>query len=128
MGFMIYELHKDKVHILNFVVSPAFRRIDIGTSMIEKIVKKLSKLGRQEIIVVVGESNLPAQLFFKKMSFKAVLVLRGHYDDADEDAYVFRFSLNDNHTAGTLPFDIPFVKKSLNQFHPVNRISKYDIT
>ena len=30
VGFMIYELHKAKLHILNFAVHPAFRRYGVG--------------------------------------------------------------------------------------------------
>src|SRR4249919_4352850 len=33
VGFMIYELHKSKLHILNFAVQPACRRGDVGTQM-----------------------------------------------------------------------------------------------
>lgn len=95
VGFMIYELHKSKLHVLNFAVDPEFRRQAIGSQMIEKLVDKLSQQRRQEIVLEVRESNLSAQLFFKKMGFKAVLVLRGHYDDTDESAYVMRFALHE---------------------------------
>ena len=30
VGFMIYELHKAKLHILNFAVNPAWRRNGVG--------------------------------------------------------------------------------------------------
>src|SRR5438128_2368971 len=30
VGFMIYELHKNKLHILNFAVNPAWRRMGVG--------------------------------------------------------------------------------------------------
>ncbi|TXT25171.1 MAG: ribosomal-protein-alanine N-acetyltransferase [Planctomycetota bacterium] len=113
VGFMIYELHKAKLHVLNFAVDPEFRRQAIGAQMIEKLVDKLSQQRRQEIVLEVRESNLAAQLFFKKMGFKAVLVLRSHYDDTDEDAYVMRFTLTDE-DAILLPFA------------PANRISEYD--
>ena len=73
VGFMIYELHKAKLHVLNFAVDPEFRRQAIGSQMIEKLVDKLSQQRRQEIVLEVRESNLAAQLFFKKMGFKAVL-------------------------------------------------------
>src|SRR5882672_12035331 len=36
VGFMIYELHKTKLHILNFAVAPEWRRIGIGTQMVMK--------------------------------------------------------------------------------------------
>ena len=113
VGFMIYELHKAKLHVLNFAVDPEFRRNGIGSQMIEKLVDKLSQQRRQEIVLEVRESNLGAQLFFKQMGFKAVLVIRSHYDDTEEDAYVMRFALLDDE-AILLPFA------------PVNRISEYD--
>src|SRR5262252_9584455 len=34
VGFMIYELHKTRLHILNFAVGPNFRRLGIGAQMI----------------------------------------------------------------------------------------------
>src|SRR5713226_2309080 len=41
VGFMIYELHKAKLHILNFAVQPSYRRLDIGSQMVAKLVSKL---------------------------------------------------------------------------------------
>ncbi len=113
VGFMVYELHKAKLHILNFAVDSEFRRQSVGSQMVEKLVDKLSQQRRNEIILEVRESNLAAQLFFKKQTFKAVLVLRSHYDDTDEDAYVMRFSLQD-------------ADDMLLPFAPNNRISEYD--
>lgn len=31
VGYMIYELHKSKIHILNFAVDPICRRVGVGT-------------------------------------------------------------------------------------------------
>jgi [ribosomal protein S18]-alanine N-acetyltransferase len=121
VGFMIYELHKSKLHVLNFATDPDFLRHAIGTQMIEKLVDKLSQQRRQEIVLEVRESNLDAQLFFKKMGFKAVLILRSHYDDTDEAAYVMRFGLHDADEE-TLPFAmIAGMRLDLS-----NRISEYD--
>src|ERR1051326_5506856 len=36
VGFMIYELHKNKLHILNFAVNQSCRRYGIGTQMMAK--------------------------------------------------------------------------------------------
>src|SRR5882724_3036751 len=46
VGFMIYELHKTRLHILNFAVSASLRHRSIGTQMIEKLVGKLSSQRR----------------------------------------------------------------------------------
>src|SRR3954452_10657096 len=42
VGFMIYELHKAKLHILNFAAHPQWRRQGVGQQMVGKLVSKLS--------------------------------------------------------------------------------------
>jgi ribosomal-protein-alanine N-acetyltransferase len=91
VGFMIYELHKTRLHILNFAVSTEFRRRGVGRQMIEKLVGKLSSQRRTRITLEVRETNLPAQLFFKSAEFRAVTVLRAYYEDSPEDAYLMQF-------------------------------------
>lgn len=112
-GFMIYELLKSQLHVLNFAVSPWARRQRVGSQMIEKLVNKLSQQRRQEICLEVRETNLAAQLFFRRQGLQAHGVLRGHYEDTEEDAYVMRYQL--------YPSDeiiLPFV--------PRNRIADID--
>src|SRR6476620_9204115 len=64
VGFMIYELHKSKLHVLNFAVHPDCRRQGIGQQMIAKLIGKLSSHRRTKITLTVRETNLVAQLFF----------------------------------------------------------------
>lgn len=91
VGFMIYELHKTRLHILNFAVARDMRRQSIGAQMALKLASKLSQQRRTRIILEVRETNLAAQLFFQKVGFRAVSVLRGFYEDTPEDAYVMQF-------------------------------------
>ena len=91
VGFMIYELHKTRLHLLNFCVARDFRRRGVGTQMIDKLVGKLSSQRRTRITLEVRETNLSAQLFFRNCDFKAVSVLRSYYDDTPEDAYLMQF-------------------------------------
>jgi ribosomal-protein-alanine N-acetyltransferase len=93
VGFMIYELLKSQLHVLNFAVAPWARRNGIGSQMIEKLVHKLTQQRRNEIRLEVREGNLPAQLFFRSQGFAATNVLRGYYEDTAEDAYVMRLHL-----------------------------------
>jgi [ribosomal protein S18]-alanine N-acetyltransferase len=93
VGFMIYELHQSMLRILNFAVAPKMRRQGVGGQMVQRLVDKLSQQRRREIVLEVRETNLDAQLFFKNSEFKAVHVLRNHYDDTLEDAYYMRYSL-----------------------------------
>ncbi|OHB76331.1 MAG: ribosomal-protein-alanine N-acetyltransferase [Planctomycetes bacterium RBG_16_64_10] len=91
VGYMVYELHKTRLHILNFSVSQHMRRLNIGAQMIEKLISKLSSQRRSRITLEVRETNLPAQLFFRANGFRAVSVLRGYYEDTPEDAYLMQY-------------------------------------
>jgi ribosomal-protein-alanine N-acetyltransferase len=96
VGFMIYELHKQKLHILNFAVHPHYRRGGVGAQMVTKLISKLSSHRRTRITLEVRETNLPAQLFFRSQGFRAVRVLRRFYEDSGEDAFLMQYRLADD--------------------------------
>ncbi len=109
VGFMIYELHKDQLHVLNFSVRPDVRRRGVGMQMINKLVGKLSQQRRNRIVLEIRETNLAAQMFFKNLGFRAVSVLRDYYDDTVEDAYVMQYR---------------FKGEASKPLEPVNRITR----
>src|SRR5262245_40362969 len=111
VGFMIYELHKSKLHILNFAVNRGYRRMGIGNQMVSKLIGKLSSHRRTKITLAVRETNLAAQLFFRSQDFKAVKVLRDYYEDSGEDAYLMEYRIADE------PGD--------DTDEPVNRIAQF---
>lgn len=113
LGFMIYELHKAKLRILNFAVSSSAQRQGVGTCMVQRLIDKLSQQRRKEILLDVRETNLAAQMFYKKQGFRAVHVLRQHYDDTTEDAYVMLYRMTQS-------------EDGLSPFSPNNRISEFD--
>lgn len=94
VGFMIYELHKNRLHILNFAVHPEFCRRGVGEQMIRKLISKLAPQRRSRIMLEVRETNLAAQLFFKQLGFRAISLLREFYEDTPEDAYLMQFRLD----------------------------------
>src|SRR5438067_7654833 len=96
VGFMIYELHKSKLNILNFAVSPSSRRAGVGSQMVAKLISKLSSHRRTRITLEVRETNLIAQLFFRAQGFRAVRVLRSYYEDSGEDAFLMQYQLADD--------------------------------
>lgn len=100
VGYMVYELHKSRLSILNFAVAPEARRQYVGGQMALKLIDKLSYPRRNEIVLEMRETNLDGQLFFAKHDFRAVSILRNHYDDTTEDAYVMRHRLQDSNEFG----------------------------
>lgn len=103
VGFMIYELHKTRLHILNFSVESQFRRHGVGQQMVNKLISKLSHGRRNRILLEVRETNLAAQLFFRDMGFRAVSVLRDFYEDTVEDAYLMQYRYEVSETSTGLP-------------------------
>ena len=103
VGFMIYELHKNRLHILNFAVAQGARYRGIGRQMAQKLVGKLSSQRRTRITLEVRETNLPAQLFFKSVGFRATSVLRAYYEDSPEDAYLMEYRQVAEEVVATLP-------------------------
>lgn len=90
-GFMIYELHKTRLNVLNFAVHPNSRRTGVGGLLIAKLVYKLVSHHRQKITLAVRERNLGAQMFFRSHGFQATKLLRNYYEDSGEDAYQMEF-------------------------------------
>lgn len=110
LGFMLYELWKDALHLLSFAVSRHARRTGVGTAMIQRLKEKLVHQRRTCLVLEIRESNLAAQLFFRSHGLKAVDVIRGHYDDTEEDAYQMMYVLPElcdesPSRAGRLPVD-----------------------
>jgi [ribosomal protein S18]-alanine N-acetyltransferase len=111
-GFMIYELHKTRLNVLNFAVHPAVRRMGIGGLLIAKLEYKLVSHHRQKITLAVRERNLAAQMFFRSHGFQATKLLRNYYEDSGEDAYHMEFKVAQNESFEEIAV-------------PVNRIANY---
>ena len=111
-GFVIYELHKTRLHILNLAVHPGCRGTGIGGLMIGRLVHKLTTHRRQKITLAVRERNLDAQMFFRGHDFRATRVLRNYYEDSGEDAFQMEY---------WSPADYADEEDG-----PVNRIAQYE--
>ena len=92
LGFMIYELHKTRLHILNFAVAAEARRHGVGSQMVDKLIGKLSCERRTRLLVTVRDTNLGAHLFLRQMGFRASGVACDYYENGD-DAYCFEYLL-----------------------------------
>jgi [ribosomal protein S18]-alanine N-acetyltransferase len=103
VGFMIYELHRSRIHVLNFAVAEEFRRRGVGSQMIAKLAAKLSGQRRSRIVLEVRETNLAAQVFFRENGFRAVSVLRCYYADTPEDAYLMQYRYKPERQTAAVP-------------------------
>jgi ribosomal-protein-alanine N-acetyltransferase len=79
-GFMIYELHNTRLHLLSFAVRPDARRRLVGTRMIEKLKGKLSYNRRTRLTLEIADYNLTGQIFFRSMGFRWEATVPGFFD------------------------------------------------
>jgi ribosomal-protein-alanine N-acetyltransferase len=98
IGFILYELHDHStipgrpIEILNIAVHPEYRRMMIGTAMIEKLKSKLSFQRRRKLIAWISDANLEAQVWLRSNGFLCTKIAKERYPDRPEmDAYKFEF-------------------------------------
>jgi ribosomal-protein-alanine N-acetyltransferase len=102
IGFMIYELNKQHIHLLNLAAAGGMRRKGVATQMIAKLIGKLSIQRRDRVILETREMNKEAQLFFRANGFRVISTLRDFYDDTSEDAYIMAYRYRDTGCSMTL--------------------------
>lgn len=92
-GYMIYELHKARLHLLSLAVHPKFRRTGVGRMFVDKLKGKLNHNRRTRITLETCESNLGSLFFWKSMGFLATGLLKNFYDACDDDAIAMQYRL-----------------------------------
>ncbi len=89
-GFIVYELHPNRIQLTNIVVRDGLRRNGIGMKLIELLIGKLHPEHKNHIVTIISEMNLTGQLFFRSMGFRAVQVLKPLCEH-ERDAYIMRY-------------------------------------
>lgn len=89
VGWMMYELHKNHLHIIKLEVLDVKRGTGFGTLMIEKLKSKLNER-RSCLTMMVDETNLIGQLFLRSNDFMAVSIEKD-WVESGVDGIFFRF-------------------------------------
>lgn len=92
VGYFIYRLHHDHLHLIRLAVSPERRRQGIGCQMLAKLCSKLHRnpgTGRDHLTIDVPEALLEAQIWLRSIGVRAVSV--------DRDAGTYRFEWRKDH-------------------------------
>lgn len=93
LGYMIYDLHKTKLDIINFAVSHNHRRQDLGSMMIDKLKSKLFLGFRTELTVQIRESNISGLMFFHSHDFRATSIEKSPYKECSDDAINIEYKI-----------------------------------
>lgn len=90
VGVAVYAFDPGRLHVLKLGVDPAYQGSGVGCKLLAVLKAKLSVI-RPRLTLHCRETNLDAQFFYRANGLKAVAVLREHYEDTGEDAYVFEY-------------------------------------
>lgn len=83
IGYMIYSLHKARIHVERIAVAGGHRGAGVFRSMVRKLHGKLSAMRRTSVTAIVDERNLDLLLAMRACGFLAFELIPGHFDDAD---------------------------------------------
>lgn len=88
VGFLIYWLVHDEVHILNVAVGPEHRRKGVARALMLETEKRAQTAGASLMTLEVRRSNIAALELYKEFDYRAVGVRPNYYVDEGEDAIV----------------------------------------
>jgi len=87
LAYLVMNFDGMEAHIMNLAVHPEYRR----RGMAQECLRFAERIARRRevsrIALEVEESNLAAQLCYKKAGYRGVRVLRNFYAETDEDGY-----------------------------------------
>jgi ribosomal-protein-alanine N-acetyltransferase len=93
VGFVIFWVVHDEIHILNVAVDPPARRRGVARSLLTELIER----GRRQRLALatleVRKSNAGALALYEDLGFRTVGVRKGYYVDECEDAIVMVLDL-----------------------------------
>lgn len=78
----------DEGHITNIAVDPSYRRMKIGTRLMEKIFEMAHNNRLRGLTLEVRASNTEAISLYKRFGFRIEGIRKNYYSDNQEDALI----------------------------------------
>jgi len=88
IGFLIFWLVHDEVHILNVAVAPEHRRKGVARALMSETEKRAFTANASLMTLEVRRSNQAALDLYREFDYRAVGVRPNYYVDEGEDAIV----------------------------------------
>jgi len=97
-AYAIIRYRTRHAYLETLTVHPKCRRQGLAADLMSAVFDRATQHGSRSIVLEVHESNLAAQLFFKRLGFTVSKVMHGYYED-EADAYLFARRLYATQTA-----------------------------
>lgn len=88
LGYIIFWLLLDELHILNLAISPAWRRQGLARRLLQEAFRQAQAHGCQSAWLEVRPSNQPARQLYASFGFRQVMTRKRYYEDTGEDAII----------------------------------------
>lgn len=88
IGYAMFMLMYDEIHITKIAVNPDFRRLGIGNLMLNALLETAASNNYFDITLEVRVSNQAAIALYEKNGFESVGVRKHYYTDNNEDAMI----------------------------------------
>lgn len=95
VGYICVERIIDEAHILNLAVHPDFRRMGIGSLLVNNSLEELRGTGCRYVYLEVRVSNVVAKKLYERFGFKVIGIRKHYYVRPEEDAYVMMLELDE---------------------------------
>lgn len=86
IGYIVFWLAADELHILNLATAPEQRRQGVAKKLVFAALKRAYQKGAKRAFLEVRSSNASAQKLYSNLGFTGTSVRRGYYDAPVEDA------------------------------------------
>jgi ribosomal-protein-alanine N-acetyltransferase len=90
VGYVVFWVIFDELHLLNVAVDPAWRRRGIGEGLVRFLLQIAQKRGVRKGTLEVRASNFSAQQLYRKFGFREVGMRRNYYQGPTENALLFQ--------------------------------------
>ena len=88
VGYIIFWIKfEDEGHIISIAVDKSYRRMEVGSKLVETSLNIFKKYNVRRIKLEVRVGNKGARKFYSKMGFEEEKIVEDYYDD-NEDAVI----------------------------------------
>lgn len=95
IGYIIFWMLMEEVHILNLAIHPAYRRLGIAHSLLHFALDFAYNKGGIAYFLEVRRGNQAAIDLYRKVGFASWRVRKNYYADTGEDALIMRLLYGD---------------------------------
>ena len=92
IGFIASRVAYDELHINNVATHPGFRRLRVGSALMDAAIDQSRSYGARRCVLEVRATNYSAQALYVKLGFRTVGRRRDYYTSPMEDALVMQFN------------------------------------